>query len=136
MNPQLNPAPINPFADLQVKTSGTEPLPPNAYYAAFTGVEPFSNEKVSGKLRFSWEVVSGTHKGRIATALADANLTAQTHAGRLIAGILGRPLVPGESVGELWEAIQRAIGTKFMVTVSPGPKGGKPSVQSVSLPPE
>ena len=131
MNDQLNP-----FSDLQVKASGSEPLPPNAYYASFQKVEPFANEKVSGKLRFCWDVVSGTHKGRIATALVDANLTPQTHAGRLIGGILGRPLVPGESVGELWIALQKAIGTRFMVTVSAGPKGGKPSVQSVSLPPE
>ena len=136
MSPQLiNPVP-DLFSNLAVKSSGTEPLPPNAYIGAFVGVEPFSNEKVTGKLRFTWEVVSVAHKGRSATALTDANLTPQTHAGRLIAGIIGRPLVPGEDIQALWEAIQRAIGTRFMVTVSPGPKGGKPSVQSCSLPPE
>ena len=82
------------------------------------------------------KVVSGIHKGRSATALVDANLTAQTHAGRLIRGILGRPLVPGEDVGELWIALQKAIGVRFTVTIEAGPKGGKPSVQSVVLPPE
>ena len=91
---------------------------------------------MQGKLKWEWEVVSGPQKGRIATALTDANLTPQTHAGRLIAGLVGRPLIPGEDVGTLWGEVQKAVGRKWAVTVASGPKGGKPSVQQVSQPPE
>ena len=64
------------------------------------------------------------------------NLTPNTHAGRLISGLVGRPIVPGEDVNNLWAEMQQAVGKKWAVTVAPGPKGGKPSVQQVSLPPE
>ena len=80
--------------------------------------------------------MSGTQKGRMATALTDSHLTPQTHAGRLLSGLVGRQIVPGESVNGLWEYITNAIGQRWAVTVQPGPKGGKPSVQSVNLPPE
>jgi hypothetical protein len=89
----MNPQP-NPFAGLTVQASGADPLPPGVYFAVYKGVEPFSNEKVNGKLKFTWEVASGTHKGKAATALTDRNLTPNTHAGRLITGLVGRPLAP------------------------------------------
>ncbi|MCZ2344104.1 MAG: hypothetical protein LC104_20270 [Bacteroidales bacterium] len=137
MNPNpSSPNPINPFAGIEVKASGAEPLPVGPYVAVFRSLEPFSNDRVSNKLRFVWEVATGNHKGKTASALCDPNLTPNSHAGRLIGGLVGRPLQPGEDVAALWTAVQAAVGRRFMVTVQSGPKNGKPSVQMVSLPPE
>jgi len=128
-SPNPEPAPVNPFANLEVKASGADPLPCGLYIATYKCVEAFTNDKVTGKLRWQWEVVSGTHKGRMASALTDSHLTPQTHAGRLISGLVGRPLVPGENVGTLWDDLTKAIGQRWAVMVASGPKGGKPSVQ-------
>lgn len=132
----MSPTPVNPFADVQVLASGAEPIPVGSYFTVFRGVEVFSNSKVEGKLRFAWEIVTGPMKGKTATALTDMKLTPITHAGRLISGLVGRPLQPGEDASALWTAVQSAIGKKFLVSVQPGPKGGKQSVQVVSTPPE
>ncbi|MCZ2340321.1 MAG: bifunctional DNA primase/polymerase [Bacteroidales bacterium] len=86
--------PRNPFDGLSVQASGAEPLPPGIYIATFVGVEVFTNDKVSDKFKWSWEVVAGQHKGRMATAMTDRRLTPFTHAGRLLGGLIGRPLIP------------------------------------------
>ena len=126
----------NPFEGIVIQASGTEPIPIGAYNAVFSSVEAFSNEKASDKFRWRWDVVSGPHSGRNATALTDRKLTPKTHGGRLLTGLLNRQLIPGENVSELWQALQECIGKRYLVSVQPGPNGGKPSVQMVSLPPE
>jgi hypothetical protein len=126
----------NPFAGVPVKASSAEPLPPGIYFADFKGVEPFTNERVANKWKWTWEVATGTQKGRSATALTDQSITMQNHAGRLLVGLLGRSLSPGEDTGALWAELQRCVGKRFAVTVAMGPKGGKASVQNVSPPPE
>ncbi|QEL19417.1 hypothetical protein [Limnoglobus roseus] len=134
--PMLPTPTVNPFTGLAVAASGAEPLPVGVYFAVFRGVEAFSNDKVQDKLTWTWAVASGPHKGREATALTDLRLTPHTHAGRLLAGLVGRPLVPGEDISGLWTDVQKAIGQTWAVTVASGPKGGKPSVQNVSVPSE
>ncbi len=127
--PSSSPTP-NAFV---VQAATAEPLPVNSYFATFKTVEPFSNASIVDRWRWSWEVVTGNHKGRLATALTDQRITALNHAGRLLSGMLGRPLQPGEDLSALIESFK---GKKFLVVVANGPKGGKPSVQSVSQPPE
>lgn len=116
-----------------VQASASEPLPNGAYLGEFVGVVPFSNDKIADRLKWSWRVVTGNHIGREATALTDTKLTPQTHFGRLITGMAGRNLVAGEDLTAL---VAGFAGKRFLVTIASGPKGGKPSVQSVSLPPE
>jgi hypothetical protein len=127
----------NPFAGVTVQASGSEPLPSGAYIAEFVNVEPFAHPtdpKLQNKLKWRWKVASGNHTGREATALTDPVFKPTTHAGRLLAGLVGRPLVPGEDVGELWNTLQQQIGKRFTVTVGQGPKGGKPTILSVNPP--
>jgi len=45
-------------------------------------------------------------------------------------------LVLGEDAVAMWSYLQKVVGKRYLVTVQPGPKGGKPSVQGVTLPPE
>jgi len=121
----------NPFV---WQASGVEPLPNGSYLCEFKGMAVFANEKVvDPRWRWVWRVTSGSQSGREATALTDCRLTAQTHAGRLVTGMAGRQMAPGEDVSALIESLKNK---RYMVTVAIGPKGGKASVQTVSAPPE
>lgn len=132
------PAPVTPAADpWTVQASGGSLLPVGPYMAVFQGVADYPLTKADGttemRWRWTWEVASGTHKGRTASALTDQRVTTATHPGRLLTGMLGRPLTPGES---LRAAVDGAKGKPFLIRVAPGPKGGKESVQSADRPPE
>jgi len=117
-----------------VQASGVEPLPNGAYLAEFISVAQFTNDKITEpRFKWAWKVATGPQSGREATALTDVKIICHTHAGRLIAGMSGHPLVVGDDVSSLIDGFK---GKRFMVTISPGPKGGKPSVQTVSLPPD
>lgn len=120
--------------DFTVKASENSPLPPASYYAVFKSVLPFDNDKIDGqRLKWLWEVTSGPCKGREATALTDATFSQGNKAGKFVSGMLGRALVDGEKLGQVIEGLK---GQRFAVRVAAGPKGGKVSVQDVSLPPE
>jgi hypothetical protein len=45
-----------------VEQSGLQPVPIGSYFATFEDVAPFSNDKVTDKMRFTWKI-----------ALADPN---------------------------------------------------------------
>jgi hypothetical protein len=107
-------------------------LPNGAYLGVFKGVEDYELQSSETKWRFLWEVSTGPHKGETASALCDKNINPNTLPGRLIAGLLEHPLVVGDDVKEKVEGCK---DKPFLVMVSPGPKGGKPGVQSCSKPP-
>jgi hypothetical protein len=132
VNTNASPSPASPWT---VRASGIEPLPVGTYYAKFVGDEDFSHPEkgIEAKWKWTWEIASGPHKGKSATALTDQKLTPATHAGRLIGGMAGRPLQPGEDVQAL---VQGFVGKTWAITIQPGPKGGKPGVQSATPPPE
>jgi hypothetical protein len=107
-------------------------VPIGFYSAAYKGVEEVKLPDGSLKWRFAWEVKAGPETGHVASALVDRSISPNTHAGRLIAGLLGRAIVVGENVQD---AIDACKGKVYAVSVQQGPKGGKPSVQSVGQPP-
>ena len=117
-----------------VKASGGEPLPPGVYTAKFLSVENFENlEKgITGKWKWSYEIASGVHKGKIASALTDQSISPNTHSGRLVAGMNGKAIAPGDNVKAM---VDSAVGKTYMIRQSAGPKGGKPSVQSADVMP-
>lgn len=115
-----------------------EQLPVGFYVGMFKGVEdvkvkPTREGDTGERWRFKWEVSSGEHQGKIASALTDKTISTNTQTGVLISGLLGRQLVSGESVKGAIDACQ---GKVCMVGVQPGPKGGKPQVRSCGLPPQ
>jgi len=134
VNPIIQTPVANPTA-WTVQPSGIEPVPNGSYFAEFVSVEPFSNAEkgIENKVRFSWKVLGGPQAGRNITALCDVRFTPATHAGRLVTGMAGRPLQVGENVLTL---VDTFVGKRFLAVVSPGPKGGKPSVQSAAATPE
>jgi hypothetical protein len=83
--------------------------------------------------RWSWRVATGPHTGKFASALTGKNLNPNSQAGGLIRGLLGRDLEVGENVKA---SIDACVGKRYLVSVAPGSRGGKPAVRSVNLPPE
>lgn len=74
-----------------------EPLPVGFYMGPFKGVEdvkvtPAKPGDTGERWRFTWEVQSGDHKGKVATALTERTINPNKLPGRLIAGLLDRSL--------------------------------------------
>ena len=135
-NPLPLPTPLPlPLPAMTVQAGGIEPVPLGSYFAEFLHAELFSmpEKGIEGKIKWQWEVVSGPQKGKLISALTDARITPQTHAGRLLTGMAGRALTVGGDVNAL---ILSFMGKRYLCSHQGGPKGGKPSVQSVSPPPE
>ncbi len=110
----------------------TAQVPVGFYTAAFKGVEDYTLQSGETKWRFAWEVESGPHKGESASALTNPAINKNTLGGRLISGLLGKDIVVGENVKE---AVDACRGKPYLVSVQPGPQGGKPGVQSCGQPP-
>jgi hypothetical protein len=108
-------------------------LPVGFYLGKFVGVEEVTLKTGESKWRFAWEVKSGAEAGKLATALTDRSISPTTLPGVLISGLLGRAIVAGENVKD---AIDACKGKVYMVSVAPGPKGGKPCVRTVGPPPQ
>ena len=109
------------------------PVPQGMYLAVFDGVSDFTLPTTGeGKWKWTWKVVSGAEKDKIASALTNKGIHPTSLPGVLIAGLLGRAITPGENVQA---SIDGCKGKKYMVSVAPGPKGGKPGVRSVGKPP-
>lgn len=113
-------------------------LPPGIYMTKYVKVEdmtvkPMDDKDDGLRWRWTWQVTTGPYAGQSATALTRRDIAIGTHAGRLIEGLLGKPLKDGDNVQALVDA---CVGQTYLVSVQAGPKGGKPSVQSVGKPPE
>jgi len=135
-HPQLQPAslpvqPTTPAEPFKVQASGSKPMPPGVYLAIFEGCEPYTLEGVP-KWRWKFKVSTGAHAGSYPNCLTDQAIKATNHAGRIVAGLLEKALVEGEN---LQAGITACTGKIYLVSVQAGPKGGKPSVQSVGPPP-
>lgn len=107
-------------------------VPVGFYTASFKEVEEVKLQDGSLKWRFTWEVKGGAEAGKQATALTDRNINANTLPGVLISGLLGRAIIPGENVQASVDACK---GKTYLVSVQPGPKGGKPCGRTVGQPP-
>src|SRR5665213_3036181 len=74
-----------------------EQVPDGNHYADYNGIVDVLIEN-DPKWRFEWVVKTGAEKDKVASALCDPNINPNTLCGRLIAGLLGRPIVVGENV--------------------------------------
>jgi hypothetical protein len=106
------------------------------YVAEFRSVE---NKELNGEIKWKWtfEIKRGKAAGKDATALTNRSIMTGGghlgHPGRLVQGLLGRPVVSDENVEA---AIKACIGKTYLIKYEGGPKGGKPAVQDVGPVPE
>jgi hypothetical protein len=121
---------VNPWIVQPPKKSAFVSI--GSYSAKFEGVEEYKLQDGSDKWKWTWRVVSGEHKGKEASALTDRTIRSASLPGHLISGLLGRQLEAGEDVKQ---AIDACVGKVYMVSVQPGPKGGKPAVRMVATMP-
>jgi hypothetical protein len=131
--PQPTPTPtptLDPWVVQQPKQIGQ--VPTGNYVGTFKGVTEVKLQDGSVKWRWAWTVKSGPEAGKEASALTDRGISPTALPGVLIAGLLGRQLMPGEHVKS---AIDACAGKDFIVGVQPGPKGGKPCVRMVMVQP-
>lgn len=110
---------------LKVSAGG---VPVGSYLAKFVGVEATNNEYGDG-LRWLFEVVSGPQKGVKTSRITSQSPTPKNACGKMLSGITGKPLTPGEDV-----ALEAFVGKTFLVMVGPTDSGGT-RVDSVSPPP-
>lgn len=111
---------------LKVSAGG---VPAGAYAAKFLGVEPQPADPVRGYaagLRWIWEVTSGPQAGQKCGRITTATPTAKNAAGKIVAGLLGRAIVPDESID-----LAPCVGKPYVLVVAAG-EGGGTRVESVA----
>lgn len=131
MSQQNQAAPADQWVVQEAKAAA--PVPVGMYAAKFAGVADHTLADGSVRWRWAWSITHGPLTGQTASALTDRGINPNTLAGVLIAGLLGRPLAVGEHVKQ---SLDQCVGKPYVISVQPGPKGGKPGVRSVGAPPE
>jgi len=110
---------------LKVSAGG---VPAGSYLAAFLGVEATNNEFGDG-LRWQFEVAAGPSKGSKTSRTTSQSPTPKNACGKMLAGLSGKPLIPGED-----HDVEAYVGKKFIIVVVNTDSGGT-RVESVSPPP-
>jgi len=101
--------------------------PPAAIYRAkFVGVERTDHPEYGPGARFDFRVIGGEHDGKIASRTTKMEPSAKNSCGKLMAGILGRPVNPGETVN-----LAAYIGKEFTIVVAAAPSGTATRVEQV-----
>jgi hypothetical protein len=100
---------------LRVSTGGP---PPGTYHAKWLGFESAQHSEYGAGLKWTWEILNGAHAGQKASRITSATPTPQNAAGKILAGILGRQLQPGEDVD-----LQAFVGRPYLIIVDRTDKG-------------
>jgi hypothetical protein len=111
---------------LKVSSGG---IPPGTYAAEFVGVEAQEANEYGAGLKWTWRIISGPHAGATATRITGPAPTRANACGKILAGLLGRPLAEGEDVDTT--ALK---GRRYFIVVEATEKGGS-KVANVSAPP-
>lgn len=101
---------------LTVTASG---LPPGSYKAKLVKVEPTEHAEYGPGLRWAFAVADGPHADRLAARTTGCYPTAQNALGRMLAGMLGRPLTVDDEVD-----VDDLIGREFVIAVEATENGG------------
>ena len=108
-------------------TSG-EGVPAGSYLATFAGIEPVNNEFGDG-LRWQFTVVAGPQKGCKASRTTQPKPSPKNGCGKVLTGLLGRQLNPGESLD-----VEQFVGQTYLIVVAQT-ESGSTRVESVTQPP-
>jgi hypothetical protein len=114
---------------LKVSAGG---VPAGAYSAKFLGFEAVPNDPTKGYgagIRWQFEVVAGQHTGSKAGRITNATPTAKNACGKMLSGLTGKALKPGEEVD-----LGQFVGKVYLIVVQDSDGGGS-RVETVSVPP-
>lgn len=114
----------------KAKAASSGPMPDGTFYTVFTTTESVPAREWEGKqleegVRWVFEVTHGPHKGRRLSTTTGPVPTEKNACGRILAGLFGRPITPGEDID-----IEPFLSMTFIVTV----QGGK--IVNVAVPPD
>jgi hypothetical protein len=93
-------------------------VPSGTYRAKFCGVEPSQHAEYGPGVRFLFEVTDGPYAGQQTGRVTALKPTPGNNTGRMLAGIVGRPLRPDEEVD-----IDQYVGRPYLLTVEQTPGG-------------
>lgn len=95
----------------QIEAGGST-VPAGAFRAKFVDVEETEHEEYGAGLRFVFEVIGGDHNGEVATRITSDRPTPKNAAGRMIAGLTGQGLTPGQAVD-----LASHVGEEYLIQV-------------------
>lgn len=113
---------------LLLKVSAGGP-PPGTYSAKFMGFESTTHEQYGAGLKWTWEIVGGALAGQKASRTTGVSPTPRNGAGKLVAGLVGRAIAPGEDVN-----LDSCVGKNYLIVVAEA-KGGGTRVETVLIAP-
>ena len=99
--------------------------PPGIYKATFQGVVKTVHDEYGDGARFDFKIVGGEHDGRIASRTCKPVPSAKNATGRLMAGLKGGVMKPGEKV-----SLAECIGKTFTIVVGLAQNGTSTRVES------
>jgi hypothetical protein len=102
--------------------------PVGSYKAVLESLQTTSHQEYGDGLRISWQVTEGVCAGMIATRTCNLFPTPTNMTGKLMAGLLGRQIKPGEKI-----SLEPCIGRSYMIVVGLGRNGQSTRVESCVL---
>jgi len=99
--------------------------PAGIYKAVFQGVVKTEHAEYGAGARFDFRIVGGEHDGRITSRTCKPQPSSKNATGRLMAGLLGGQMKPGEKV-----SLASCVGKTFTVVVGLAQNGTSTRVES------
>jgi hypothetical protein len=114
------------MSDLTFEISAGVGVPAGFYKAVFKTVEKTVHEEYGDGLKFIFEVVDGDQRGGLATRITNPKPSPKNAAGRMIAGVSGKSLSPGETID-----LAPFIGKTYLLQVESVANGNGTRIGSV-----
>jgi hypothetical protein len=86
--------------------------PAGIYVATFEGIKSTNHEQWGPGAQFSMKVAAGQHTGAVSSRTGKPQPTGKNITGKLILGLLGRAIAPGEKVN-----LSACVGKKYRIVV-------------------
>jgi hypothetical protein len=100
--------------------------PAGIYRAEFLGVVKTTHEQYGDGARFDWRIVGGEHDGKTASRTCKPTPSPKNVTGKLMAGLLGGAMKPGEKV-----SLAACVGKTYTIVVGTAANGETTRVESV-----
>ena len=100
--------------------------PAGIYRATFLGITKTDHPEYGAGARFDFKVKGGEHDGKTASRTTKPSPSAKNACGRIMAGLLGAPMKPGEKV-----SLAPLVGRDFTIVVGNAPNGTATRVEQV-----
>lgn len=111
---------------LQLEVGAGGGPPAGFYRTRFLTVEPTLHEEYGAGLKFVFEVSEGELKGAQASRITSASPTPKNAAGRMLSGIIGEALVPGQKVD-----LAPFVGREYLTQVETVPGGTSTRIATI-----